>query len=260
MRLRSVLVYRCRRVYLLGIALLLAGCAAGPQPKMHYSLQQDPASRPLQRVVLLPVDVDVYELSAGGVKEQVPEWSDTAAENVRSAVLVSRDASGECCVSRTVDTSTLTQEERETVEEHLALFNLVASNALWTSLAQNTAWHFKADHFDYTLGDGLAFLKTKYDLDAGLIIIGEDVVSTGGRKATAVVGAMFGVVVPTGQSVLIGGLVDFASGDLLWLNHSTSTGATDLRDPQSCRAFARELMQGYPGLRTAVAPRPGAGD
>jgi hypothetical protein len=229
-------------------ALLLAGCATGPAPKTHYSLRDDPDSRPIDQVALLPVDVDVYEMSAGGLREEVPHWSERAEQNVRSALLVSRDETGGCCVSRTVDTSTLDAEERAALEEHLALFGVVVSNVLWTGLPQNSAWKFKAEHFDYTLGDGLRFLKEKYDVDAGLIILGEDVVSTAGRKATAVVGAAFGVAVPLGHSVLIGGLVDFKTGDLLWMNHSVSTGSTDLRDPTSCRSFARALLRGYPGL------------
>jgi hypothetical protein len=236
-------------VWLLLMALTVAGCTTGPTAKVHHSLQRDAAARPLEQVVLLPVDVDVYEMSAGGVKEQVPEWSRSAEDNIRAAMLVSKDPRGKCCVTREVDTSALTAEEREIIKEHLALFNLVANNAMWATLPANSAWHFKAEHFDYTLGNQLRFLKTRYGIDAGLVIVGEDVVSSAGRKATAVVGAVFGVMVPLGHSVLLGGLVDFDTGDLLWLNYKVAGGGTDLRDPGSCLALARELMQGYPGLR-----------
>jgi hypothetical protein len=236
---------------LLVVALVLTGCATVPSSKVHYTIKQDPGSRPLQQVVLLPVDVDVYEMSAGGVREEVPEWSSKAESNVRSALLVSKDAGGKCCVTRHVDSSSLTHGEQEILEEHLALFNAVAANVLWVSLPINSAWHFKAEHFDYTLGDGLSFLKTKYNVDAGLIIVGEDVVSSAGRKTTAFVGAMFGVAVPLGHSILMGGLVDFSTGDLLWMNHEISAGGTDLRDPESCLELARSLTKDYPGLQSA---------
>ena len=240
-----------RGFYLLLVAaLVLSGCATVPSSKVHYTIKQDPNSRPLQQVVLLPVDVDVYEMTAGGVREEVPEWSSKAESNIRSALLVSKDSGGKCCVTRRVDSSSLTPDEQKTLEEHLALFNTVTANVLWTSLPVNTAWHFKTEHFDYTLGDGLSFLKTKYDVDAGLIIVGEDVVSTAGRKTTAFVGAMFGVAVPLGHSVLIGGLVDFRTGDLLWMNHEVSAGGTDLRDPDSCLKLARSLTKDYPGLQS----------
>lgn len=232
-------------------ALLLAGCAAGPTARVHYTLRADPAARPLQQVVLLPVDVDVYEMSAGGVKEEVPEWSRAAESNLRNALLMTAPGDS-CCVTRQIDTASLTAEERAVVEEHLTLFSTVAGNALWRDLPGNSAWKFRSEHFDDTLGDGLAFLKTKYGMDAGLVILGEDVVSTAGRKTTAFVGAIFGVAVPLGHSVLIGGLVDFGSGDLLWMDHAVSTGTADLRDPDSCRELAHGLMKDYPGLQTAA--------
>ena len=243
--------YPATPLWLLLMAVALAGCSAGPTAMVHHSLQRGAPARPLEQIVLLPVEVDVYEMSVGGVKEEVPEWSRSAEENIRSAMLVSKGPRGRCCVTREVDTSVLTTEEREAVKEHLALFNLVANNARWATLPSNPVWHFKADHFDYSLGNQLRFLKTKYGLDAGLVIVGEDIVSSAGRKATAVVGAAFGVVVPLGHSVLLGGLVDFDTGDLLWLNYKVAGGGTDLRDPDSCLALARELMEGYPGLRTA---------
>ena len=244
----------------LTVVTLLAGCAAGPTARVHHTIQQDPGSRPLQQVVLMPVDVDVYEMSTGGIREEVPEWSGAAEENVRGALLVSRNPQGRCCVTREVDSSALTGEERDILEEHLALFNSVAASAMWANLPTNTAWHFKAQHFDYSLGDGLAFLKTKYGIDAGLIIIGEDVVSTAGRKTTAVFGAMIGVYVPLGHSMLVGGLVDFGTGDLLWLNHTVSGGDADLRQPESALDLARELMAGYPALDAASGPDGPGGD
>jgi hypothetical protein len=242
--------YRCFTALLI-VLLALTGCASIPSSKLHYTIKQDPDARPLQHIALLPVDMDVYEMSAGGVKEEVPEWSHTAETNIRHALLVSRDVKGSSYPTRQIDSSSLTPDEQEILEEHLALFNAVAANALWASLPANTAWHFKTEHFDYTLGNGLSFLKTKYGLDAGLIILGEDVVTTAGRKTTAFVGAMLGIAIPLGHSVLIAGLVDFNTGDLLWMNHEVSTGGTDLRDADSCREMADRLMKEYPGLQMA---------
>ena len=243
----------CRSLILLSlVALFLAGCETLPSSRVHASIKQDPASRALQQVVLMPVDVDVFEMSAGGIKEEVPEWSRIAQVNVRNALLISAGSDGGCCVTRSIDSATLTQDEQEMLEEHLALFNRVAASALWTALPANSAWHFKNTQFDYTLGDGLSFLKTKYGLDGALIVMGEDVVSTAGRKATALVGAVFGLVVPMGHSFLAAGLVDFTTGDLLWMNHELSGGDADLRDGQSCRKLVVRLMRDYPVRQAAT--------
>lgn len=230
------------------LALLLGGCVAGPGHKLHYTLKDDPKARPIERAVLLPVDVEVSELSLGGTVEEVPEWSQQAEDNVRKAILFVRDPAENQVFVRHIDSSALEPDEQKKLEEHLALFTMVASNALWTELPGNNAWQFKQVHFDYTIGDGMRFLKDKYDIDAGLIVVGEDVISSSGRKTAAVVGAVFGVGIPMGHTILIGGLVDFKTGDILWLNHVVQTGALDLREADDARNFALSLMSGYPGL------------
>jgi len=239
---------RIRVPVIVVFVLLLAGCSSGPGYKLHYTLKEDPKARPIKRAVLLPVDVDVSELTLGGSMEEVPEWSQKAEDNVRKAVLFVRDPDENKVFVRHVDSSSLEPDEQKKLEEHLALFTMVASNALWTELPGNNAWQFKQAHFDYTIGDGMSFLKDKYDIDAGLIVIGEDVISSSGRKTAAVVGAVFGVGIPMGYTLLIGGLVDFKTGDILWLNHVVQAGALDLREPEDARNFAMSLMSGYPGL------------
>ena len=224
------------------------------EPKVHHTIKKDPTSRPLRQIVFIPVDIDVYELTVGGVIEEVPEWSRKAKENIRSAILFTKEDNSEYYAQKQVDSSALTVEEREILEEHLALFKLVANNALWVTASYNPArsgpaWEFKQKHFDYTLGPGLSFLKTKYDVDAGLLIFGRDVISSNERKAVAIVGAVFGVGVPLGHTMFIAGLVHFSTGDVLWLNQKVSTGAVDLRDPESTRSFIETLVEDYPGFK-----------
>ena len=84
--------------------------------------------------------------------------------------------------------------------------------------------------------------------EIGKIIVGQD----------DVVDQVLWSIYTGGHSLLIGGLVDFETGDVLWLNREVSGGVSDLRDPQSARALARELMEGYPGL--PERPKTGPGD
>jgi len=226
------------------------------EPKVHYVIKNDAASRPLQQIVFIPVDIDVYELTVGGVLEEVPEWSRKAEENIRSAVLFTKQEGSDYYAQEQVDSSALTEQEREILEEHLVLFKFVANNALWVTESNISAWEFKKEHFDYTIGKGLSFLKTKYDVDAGLLIFGRDVISSNERKAAAIVGAVFGVGMPLGHTRLIAGLVHFETGEVLWLNHKISTGAVDMRDPESCRSFVKELVKDYPGFNESESQTP----
>lgn len=248
--------YKNSYVYLPILLSLLINNFALAEPKLHYTIKNDATSRPLRQIVYIPLDIEVYELTVGGVLEEVPEWSRKAEENIRSAVLFTKQESGNYYAQTQVDSSKLTTEEREILEEHLILFKLVANNAMWVTESNISAWKYKNEHFDYTIGSGLSFLKTKYDVDAGLLIFGRDVISSNERKAAAVVGAVFGVGVPLGHTRLIAGLVHFETGEVLWLNHRISTGGFDMRDPESCRSFIIDLVKDYPGFNINESETP----
>lgn len=225
-----------------------AGCTTTtPTVKLHHTIKNSEQAPQLKQIVLLPVDVDIYELSMGGVEEEVPEWSSKAEENIRSALLFSNEGKCSKVAHKAVSTSDLTSKEREILEEHLALFSSVAAMSIWATSDFNKPWHFKQEHFDYTIGDGLRFLKTKYNVDAGLIIIGQETVSTSGRQAAAALGAiLLGMYIPTGNAVLIGGLVDFETGNLLWMDYHAAGAGLDMRDVEMCENFVEKLVEDYP--------------
>ena len=52
---------------------LLAGCAIAPY-RAHPQFEE--RSRTIKTVALLPPDVKVYRLTAGGVRELMDEWSE----------------------------------------------------------------------------------------------------------------------------------------------------------------------------------------
>lgn len=115
---------------------------------------------------------------------------------------------------------------------------------------RDAAWEHKRTRFDYTLGSGLAFLKEKTGADGAIVIVGEDLVSSAERKATAIVAALVGVAVPLGQSVILVGVVDLATGGLLWLHH-TSSQHYDLKDYDAAKSMLAEIFGAYPGLEKA---------
>ena len=62
--------------------IALAGCATS-RTSVHRDLAQAP-DRPLPRkVLLLPVEIRVHEISVGGVVEKVDDWSNQASANAR---------------------------------------------------------------------------------------------------------------------------------------------------------------------------------
>lgn len=240
-----------RSLIVLTLWLGVAGAALAQAHNVHYSLLQDPPRALPERIVLLPAEITVKEISAGGVPEKVPEWTKTASDNVTrelNALAASRKD------VEFVPLPPLSTEEHDLLEEYLGVYFQVAMAAHRMTATSISGWEHKRQRFDYTLGQGLAFLKAKAGADAAMMVIGEDFVSSGGRKAAFVFAAMFGVAMPLGQSVISAGVIDLASGDLLWMNHNASV-SKDLKDAAAVRDMMSAMFQVYPGLpKTAKAP------
>ncbi|GAB4168089.1 MAG: hypothetical protein Fur0039_06160 [Rhodocyclaceae bacterium] len=234
---------RIRNGLLIGCLALLC-LPAGAQQMIHHSLTDQPP-RPLPRkMVAIPADILVREVSAGGVLERVPKWTEEASSNCTRAI---REIAAERSDFELLAQPELSEEEREVLERYLATYLVVGSTAHGLTVIDDPAWAHKRKHFDYTLGTGLAFLRERTGADAAILMVGDDVVSTGERKTLAVVGALFGVAVPLGRSILAAGVVDLATGDILWMNYSASL-QYDLKDYASVRKMFDEMFRAYPGL------------
>jgi hypothetical protein len=224
------------------VLLFLVGCATGsPKHRVHQGLVDSPGKTLPRQVVLLPVTITVNEMSAGGVVEKDPAWSSQASTAVREALL---GYAGTGARMEMLLLPELTSDQEATIHEHLALFRVVGSSAYTFTGGHVKGWEEKA--FDYTLGDGLRFLQERTGASLGLIVLGEDTVSSGGRKAFAVLAASVGVGIPMGHSFLGAGLVELETGNLLWLNVSTSQAWKDLRQSADARAMVDDLFRTYP--------------
>ena len=242
-------IHAPRFLFLFCALALLSACQTLPRHKVHHRVVAAPhmLQATPNTTVLLPLSVTVKEMTAGGLKDEVGDWTQAANDHIRMALQSGRPIGG---TRKLVSLDDLSDAEDRVVEEHLALFNVVAGGALGHTMIQpiDTAWLPKARRFDYTLGPGLAFLREKTGADQALIIFGEDVISSEGRKAAAVVGALFGVVVPLGHSFLTAGIVDLQSGDILWMDYTVSGGNQTFRERADVDELLTELFSNYPGI------------
>lgn len=234
-----------RFVVLCCISAFVVGCATAPTERVHYSLRGPGTVKKPLRILVFEPDVVVKELSAGGVGQEVEQWSQQATRNVRQSVdrYLSKHADLE-----TIAMPELSAEEIATVDEHVALYRVVGLTARVMTAGTDPAWAHKREHFDYTLGSGLSFLKEKTGADVALIVAGADFVSTAGRKGMMVIGAMFGVPIALGNSNLVIGMVDLKSGDILWMNSEFSYANEDLRDSNDAEDMIEGLFEEFPVL------------
>lgn len=229
---------------LLACALPLAVQAADTPHWVHYKLLQSNPKLP-KKVVVLPVNVEVMEVTAGGVKEEVPEWSAKASKNVFKSLSA---AIGKEPTLKEVRAPKLSGESAAVVDEHMALYKLVVNTA------SSTTWQHKIRRFDYGIGPGLTKLRNMTGADAAVMVYGRDYVSTAGRKAKAVAGNIPIINIFTGPPPELGhsyihiGVVDLRTGDLLWMNSEYRDGASNLQDYEDANDIIKTIFEWYPGI------------
>lgn len=211
---------------------------------VHPALAQNPAAGP-KKIVLLPPQVFVYELSAGGVPSRKTDWEATSRANLAAAV--TRLAAARKLFD-VVATPELDPVQRETLDAHMGLYERVASSVFVYGRSDADAWAHKKNQFDYTLGPGLAFLAETTGADAALVVLGADFISSGGRKAAFFAGLALGIIMPLGQSFVTAGVVDLKTGDVQWMSYDESI-RQDTRAADDANDLIEALYATWPGQK-----------
>jgi len=168
--------------------------AASTPHWVHYKLLKGKPKLP-KKLVILPVNIEVKEVTAGGVKEIVPKWSKKAAKNITKSLsaLIKKDKR-----LRQVRLPRLSNKTSKVVDEHMALYKLVVNTAT------KVGWEHKARRFDYGIGPGLAALRRKTGADAAVMVYGRDHVSSGGRITKSVLAHIPIINIFTGSAPKLG--------------------------------------------------------
>lgn len=244
MRIRTALV--CL-LPLLSAALLPA--SAGAQVFVY----SDPALRAggapaLKKLLVLPPEVSVYEITAGGVVEKVGDWSRQGRDNVAASLrrLAPRAR------FEIASLPELAEKDRTRIDEHAALYDVLAGNIWRNRMVADDIFAARAQSgfADYGIGPGLADLADRTGADALLIVFVHDFISTGERKALFAIGLLLGVGIPLGQTNAAAGLFDLRTGRLLWQSYDTSV-TPDVRKPEDADKIVADLFAAFPGLAPA---------
>ena len=220
----------------------LTACATTSGIPSNYDERASRAAG-LQSVLLLTPDIKVNSLSAGDVKEEIPEWSAQARQLVIKTVKEEMAARGRRL--KVLDPKT---RYRKTVDEvkdlHLAVMSSIYDHTIYEPGNMNV-FPERIEHFDYSVGSVERLLKA-YKVDGMLIIRGEDNISTSGRKALGVVSALnpFSQGQMGGMTFLEVTLTD-ARGDVLWFALKWNAGDYDLRDSEEAIRFVRDTFEDF---------------
>lgn len=230
----------CRRVritILLVLGGLLSACA------QTTTLDQGEAFTPRSatpRVLLMPADIELSELSAGGIPFPKAEWTEAAKGHVSVALdefLKARNATL-MAYETPPDLSPEAHRQGQIIKLHDAVGKAVLAHKFSPASALPTV----RDKFDYTLGKGVRVLG---GADYALFVYIRDSYASAERAAAMIFGLLLGVGLPGGVQVGFASLVDLETGDIVWFNRLISeTG--DLRTLEPAKKTVENLLSGFP--------------
>lgn len=220
------------------IAISLFGCAQTQvrQKAGHHEPEQSVS------VLLMPVDIELSALTAGGVKEVRADWTETAKELVSQALRRQLAQHDDKLLDYVEPTN---PEDVQAHTQILKLHGVVGKTIMIHSLVPAVEPPTKKNSFDWSLGEEVSCLRDASGADYGLFIYIRDSYATAGRKAFIVASAMFGVGVPGGSQVGFSTLVDLRDGSVVWFNQiRRQTG--DLRTESAAYSAVEELIEDIP--------------
>jgi hypothetical protein len=201
-----------------------------------------------RKIVLLPAEFLVFQLGAGGITEPVPDWTDAAKSSLTAAAshMLTTDSRFEL-----TQLPELTSEEQGVLREHVELFKIAAGDAISMVQFGGKVWKDKKDNFDYTIGDGLGYLRARTGADYAFVIGGSEFKQSGGSVFMQLALAAAGIGVAGGGTFVYTGIIDLSSGNITWLNSLSGQEVlgmtrTDVRKPEAAESVLRQLFAKYP--------------
>lgn len=147
--------------WIVSAVLLTASVVTAPalaaMSAVNLAFSQNLAARQ-EKVVLLPPQMFVFELSAGGVPTRMADWEAAARANLVAAATRQAHDSG---LFERVPTHSLALAELDRLDAHIGLYDRVAQSVFVYGRGEQSAWAHKKNEFDYTVGPGLAFLRER---------------------------------------------------------------------------------------------------
>jgi len=222
------------------VAVIASGCATTRSFSSVDSLNQS-YTKNISTIAVMPPDVTLSILTAGGALEPQAEWSIAALNNIDSSLVVIDNKRESDFVEY------LRPDESDpiykTIVEHEQLHRAVGQAILFNKLQYPLPT--KKNIFDWTLGDGTKAIKDFTGADYALFIHVNDSYSSGGRVVLQLAAALLGVGVNGGQQAGFASLIDLSNGNVVWFNY-LQRGVGDLRTETPALITVELLLDSLP--------------
>lgn len=235
--------YSFVRSALHAVLLVAALSAAGVQAQNSRNLAPGFSSRPTgSKLVIVPADMELFSISAGGVSEPRADWTEAAQRHFVAGLMARREQMG---------TDVVQLAERD-------LDELTEINNLHGAVAQSIFLHHmmggvlklptKNGVLNWSLGDAVQPLKAKTGADYALFTWIRDSYASNERKAAMLVMAALGVGITGGAQIGYASLVDLNTGRVVWFN-DLQRAIGDLREAAPAGETLDALLKSFPAAR-----------
>lgn len=205
-------------------------------------------------IVIIEPDIELTQVTAGGLQEPRKEWSDSARKLFPQAardLLQARGATPkpDYDVPDSLDPASR-QGQIIRLNQAVAL-SIAQYSQPGSALATKKDPQTGKPRMDWTLGPGVSELREATGADYALFTYIRDSYASGGRTAlrvfAMVAGAALGSYVDIGGGAQVGvaTLVDLRTGQVVWFNLMANQSG-DLRDVKGTRSTVSQLLRGLP--------------
>jgi hypothetical protein len=195
-------------------------------------------SRPAaSKLVIVPVDMELFSLSAGGVAEPRADWTDAAQGHFKAGLQARKSLLG-------TDAAELQEKDMDELAQLNALHGAVAE-AVFIHHMMGMKLPTKGDIMDWTLGEAVEPLRAKTGADYALFFWVRDSYASAERKVAMLALAMLGVGITGGVQVGYASLVDLKDGRVVWFNNLVRMSG-DLREAKAAEETVEALLKGFP--------------
>jgi hypothetical protein len=201
------------------------------------------------KVVVAPMDVELFLVTGGGVSEPKADWTESALKHMKTAFGSKSQAMK----------LSFADMDGKTADDNAELLHLHAAVARSISMhhAGFVKLPTKEGKLDWSFGESLRPLQQATGARYGLFTWVRDSYASTERKAMMVGVAVLSMVATGGTNmVVLGGgvqtgyatLVDLETGQVLWFNQLTS-GTGDLREIEPAKATVEALLKDFPAAK-----------
>lgn len=223
------------------LTLFVSGCAT--EQSVNPDTPQ-PFVAGQKTILLMPIDVELFELTAGGLEDPRADWTEAANKHVVVSLHKENKRRGLNMIS--FDDEHLGFEEAQELRQIIKLHQAVGLAMLLHQRVPALRLPTKKSIFDWSLGNSVRPLRGDTDARYALFLYLKDSYASGGRVALNIVTAILFGVAQGGTQIGYASLVDLDTGQIAWFS-SLARGTGDLRTQQAADEAIGVLLQELPG-------------